>query len=353
MDLETTVSRVQAAADSSPSAANDDAALALAWIQGRASSGESLGARYVTRLAPALAALIAGGGVARSSAAVRANAAGAAAALAAAGGEAGGALAALDAEASAPLAQVVADAATGPSSVSRALLINSLAALGALVPLSEGRAPASSSSSSSAALAASLSSLDALLAVSLGAAEAQAEGDDDDADEANKKPDLEVREAAVDVLCAVAAASPEGGRAALVAAGAPAVAARVLILAGSEAEREEGQKGETAATELRMRCLLLLGMLCGGGGGDGGGSGNAAPSSPSPSRRAALTQLAKEPGAIVGLLAAVRLGASDPPAANVARALLAGLRRDPELAALVEEAVGGAVEAARAAPAPS
>jgi hypothetical protein len=91
-----------------------------------------------------------------------------------------------------------------------------------------------------------------------------------------------------------------------------------------------------------MRCLLLLGMLCGGGG--GGGEEEAATTSGT-----ALRQLAQEPGAIVGLLAAVRLGSSDPPAANVARSLLAGLRRDEELAPLVEEAVKGAVEAAKAA----
>lgn len=369
MDVERAVALVQDAAGSSSSPADshsttsaNDAALALAWIQGQASSGSAVSARLVSRLAPALAALIVVGGGAN--AAVRANAAGAAAALAANAdpddGD-GGALA-LDAAVSAPLAQVVSDAAVAvataaegdqgaapppPPTRNRALLINSLAALGALVPLGGG-------GGQNKAFRTSLASRDALLAVALGA------GSDEGGD------DLEVREAALDVLCAVAAAGGRGAAggagasnsaaAALIAAGAPAVAARVLILAGCAAEQEEqaaakkpgaGGAAETPATELRMRCLLLLGMLCGGGG--GGNEENEPATATINPRRDALRQVATEPGAIVGLLAAVRLGASDPAAANVARALLAGLRRDAELAPLVEEAVRGAVAAAAAA----
>jgi hypothetical protein len=381
MDQDRALALIEEAAastsSSSPSATTTDAALALAWVQGQQSNHSGLSARLVARLSRPLASLVSGQGLAAASAAVRANAAGAVAALAAtAEGEGDSGALALDGAAAQTLARVIADAAIcgdgdGSSVIPRPLLLNALAALAALAPV--------------AAEARRLcleDALPALLAVALGGGgEASATA----VTGQGSSHDLEVREAAVDALCAALSAGCTGAagapRAALVEAEAAAVAARVLILAGAAAEDEEekeverraaaeqhqattakgskaapppppprtaapattsGPQEETAATELRMRCLLLLGMLCGGGGGGGGGE----EANDAAVRRRALAQLAQEPGAIAALLAAMRLGSADPPAAGVARALLTALRRDPELAPAVEAGVREAVAAA-------
>jgi len=409
MDVDKATRLVEEASSSSApsSAATNDATIALAWLQSGAGAGDVRILRHTRRLALPLARLIAGKGLgapAPSSAAVRANAAGLVAALAAAAEDLS-ALQALDAAASRPLAQAVADAACPPpppeegaakaAPTSRALQVNAMQALsllcafdGAARGLCLGRGPVGDDGPSLL--------LPALLAFALGVGEEPEDGGDKG--DLPPKSDLEVRGAAANALLSAASAGPGGAdggpRRALVAAAAPAVAARVLIVAGAAAEQEQeaavvaaaaadvapiaegGRQGgageqqrkqqqerqqerqqqrqrrapreepappqETPETELRMRCLLLLGILCGGGGGGKEDADAAA-------RRSARRQLAREPGAIAALMASVRLGRADQQAAGVARALLSGLRRDGELAPLVEAAVRQAVEAAAAA----